>query len=188
MKVGNAAAQILTIFSLLTLGSLMIIVALHLLAFEDAILRLQEIYQNPWRSAQVGLVGLVFIVLGLAFSKMLIKSGRPNEALIFHSDAGPVVVSSRTIKNVAMKALKRITMVKNVKVKINISGKDVEVKLRLVLWSGGRVPEILAELQQEVQMRVKRLLGPENQVTVTCDVKGVEETEAVFSEDAAASK
>ena len=62
MKVTSALAQLFAIFSFLTLGSLMIIVSLHLLAFDDAILKLQEIYQNPWRSVQVGVVGLVFII------------------------------------------------------------------------------------------------------------------------------
>ncbi|HNX68491.1 MAG TPA: alkaline shock response membrane anchor protein AmaP [Candidatus Omnitrophota bacterium] len=178
MKVGNAFAQLFAIFSFLTLGSLLIIMSLHLLAFDDAILRLQEIYQNPWRSVQVGVVGIIFIVLGLSFSKMLVKSGRPNEAVIFHSDAGAVVVSMGTIENASLKALKHFTLVKNAKVKVIISGKSVEVKLRLVLWAGGQVASLLSEMQQEVYERVKRLLGADNQVTVICDVKGIEEVGA----------
>ncbi len=188
MKVGSAFAQLFAIFSFLTLGSLLIIVSLHLLAFDDAILKLQEIYQNPWRSVQVGIVGLVFIILGLAFSKMLVKAGRPNEAVIFHGDIGPVMVSAGTLENATLKTLKRFTLVKSAKVKVNIKGKDVELKLRLVLWSGAQVPTLLAELQQEVQARVKRLLGPENQVTVVCDVKGVEETHDVFRDAETAMK
>lgn len=187
MKVGNAVAQLFAIFSFLTLGSLLIIVSLHLLAFDDAILKLQEIYQDPWRSVQVGVVGLVFIVLGIAFSKMLVKAGRPNEAVIFRSDAGPVVVSAGAIDNAARKTLKRFPLVKNAKIKIDITGKDVHVKLRLILWSGIPVPTLLAELQQEVQARVKRLLGEENQVVVTCDVKGIEESETNFENSAVAS-
>ena len=57
MKVSNAFAQIFAIFALLTLGSLMILVSLHLLAFDDAILKVQEIYQSSWRSVQVGGLG-----------------------------------------------------------------------------------------------------------------------------------
>jgi hypothetical protein len=175
MKVTNAFAQIFAILALLTLGSLMIIVSLHLLAFDDAILKVQEIYQSPWRSAQVGVVGLVFIVLGLAFAKMLVKAGRPNEAVFFQSEIGPMVVSSSTLAGTAVKAIKRFPLVKSVKAKVHIIGKTVEIKLRLVLWSGGHVPAILSELQQEVQQRVKRFLGPENPLVVICDVKGIED-------------
>ena len=148
---------------------------MHLLAFEDAILKVQEIYQDPWRSAQVGIVGLVFIILGLAFSKILVKSGRPNEAVIFQSEAGPMVVSARTIENAALKSIKHLTLVKKANAKVDITGRDVEIKMRLILWAGGHVPALLSELQQEVQVRVKRLLGTENQLKVTCDVRGIDE-------------
>jgi hypothetical protein len=182
MKVTSAFAQLFAIFSFLTLGSLMIIVSLRLLAFDDAILKLQEIYQSPWRSVQVGVVGLVFIILGINFSKTLVKSGRPNEAVIFHSEIGPMVVSASAIEMAALKAIKHFTLVKKARIKINISGKDVEVKLRLKLWAGGSVPSILGELQEAVSSRVGRLLGPENQVTVTCDVKGMEDSESSVQE------
>ncbi|OQA56357.1 MAG: hypothetical protein BWY42_01029 [Candidatus Omnitrophica bacterium ADurb.Bin277] len=180
MKVTNAFAQLLSIFSFLTLGSLLIMVSLRLLAFDDAILKLQEIYQSPWRSAQIGGLGLVFIILGLAFSKSLVKSGRPNEAVIFQSPIGTMVVSSSAIETAALKAVKHFSLVKTAKAKINISGKNVEVKLRLTLWSGSPVPPLLAELQQEVLAKVTRLLGEDNEVTVTCDVKGFEESESLF--------
>lgn len=176
MKVTNAFSQIFAIFAFLTLGSLMIIVSLHLLAFDDAILKIQEIYQSSWRSAQVGIVGLVFIILGLGFAKMLVKAGRPNEAVFFQSEIGPMVVSATTLGNAAVKAVKRFPLVKSVKAKVYINGKSVEIKLRLVLWEGGHVPAVLAELQQEVQQRTKRLLGPDNPVFVICDVKGIDDS------------
>lgn len=188
MKVANAFAQLFAILAFLTLGSLMIIVALHLLAFDDALLKVQEIYQSPWRSAQVGVVGLVFIVLGLAFAKILVKSGRPNEAVIFQTEAGPMVVSAGALANAAGKAVKRFPFVKSVKTKVNILGKNIEIKLRLVLWAGGHVPAILSELQQEVQQRVRRLLGVENQLIVICDVKGIEEAASNLQDPAVLQK
>lgn len=182
MKVTTAFAQIFAILAFLTLGSMMIIVALHLLAFDDAILKVQEIYQSSWRSTQVGVTGLVFIVLGLAFAKLFVKAGRPNEAIIFQSEIGPMVVSSRTLANAAVKAAKRVPFVKSVKTKVNILGKKVELKLRLVLWSGGQVSSALSSVQEEVQKRVTRLLGPENQLIVICDVRGIEEAGASLQE------
>jgi len=77
-----------------------------------------------------------------------------------------------------VKAVKRFPLVKSVKAKVLITGKNVEIKLQLVLWTGGHVPAILAELQQDVQQRVKRLLGPENSLVVICDVKGIEDAGA----------
>ena len=89
-----------------------------------------------------------------------------------------MVVSSRTLENAALKAVKHLTLIKKAKVKVDITGRDVEIKLRLILWAGAQVPSLLSELQQEVQTRVKRLLGAENQLKVTCDVRGIEEAGA----------
>lgn len=178
MKVGNVIVYLLSAFAFLMLGCLFLFVSLHFLSFDDAILKVQEVYQSTWRSVQAGVVGLVFITLGLTFAKMLVKEGRPNEAIIFHSGTGLVVVSAATIENTAIRTVRHFSFVKSVKVKATITGKNIELRLRLFLWSGGHVPTILAELQQEVQDRVKRLLGPENQLVVTCDVRGVEEVSA----------
>ena len=130
----------------------------------------------------MGFVGFVFIVLGLAFAKMLVKAGRPNEAVFFQSEIGPMVVSARTLGNTAVKAAKSFPLVKSVKAKVLITGKNVEIKLRLVLWAGGHVSSILSELQQEVQLREKRLLGPENPLVVICDVTGIEDVGAVHQD------
>ena len=86
-----------------------------------------------------------------------------------------MVVSASTLGNAAVKAVKRFPLVKSVKAKVLITGKNVEIKLRLVLWAGGHVPAVLSELQEEVQQRVKRLLGLDNPLTVICDVKGIDD-------------
>ena len=175
MKVVNAFAQIFAILAFLTLGSLLIIVALHILSVEDALLRIREVYASPWRSFQTGLVGLLFIAVGLAFSKMLMKKGRESETLIFQSEIGPIVVSVAAIEDVVKKVLKHFHMIKEWKIKTLFQGKEVKIKLRLVLWSGGQLPELLNEIQNEICSRVKKLLSRENGVEVACEVQRIED-------------
>jgi hypothetical protein len=93
-----------------------------------------------------------------------------------------MIVSMNTIESTALKAIKPFTLVKSAKVKVNLNGKNVEVKIRMVLWTSNQVTSLLSEIQSAVLMRVQKLLGPENQVTVACDVKGIEETDTLFSE------
>jgi uncharacterized alkaline shock family protein YloU len=108
--------------------------------------------------------------------------------VFFQSEIGPMVVSTATLGNTAVKAAKRFPLVKSAKAKVLITGKNVEIKLRLVLWSGGHVPAVLSELQEEVQQRVKRLLGPENALVVICDVKGIEDVGSGLQELGASKK
>lgn len=176
MKVINAFATLFAVLSFLTLGSLTIMVALHLLSLEDALARIQEIYASPWRSLQMAMTGLLFIFVGLTFAKTLIKRSRQTEALIFQGEIGPIVVSTVAIEDVAKKVLKRFTLVKEWRVKTLIDERDVEVKLKLVLWAGGDVPKLLGSIQQEIGDRLRKILGSECQLEIYCDVARIEES------------
>lgn len=178
MKVVNVFVQIFAILAFLTLGSLMIIVALHILSVDDAVSRIQEVYASPWKSFQAGVGGLLFITIGLVFSKMLVKKGRESDTLIFQSEIGPIVVSVTAIEDVVKKVLKHFHMVKEAKIKTVLQGKDVKIKLRLALWSEEGLTELLAEIQGEIRSRVKKLVGRDNEVKIACDVLHIEDHEA----------
>lgn len=177
MKVFSAFTHVFVIFSYLTLGSLLIIVSFHLLSLEDAIIKVRELYASPWESMQTGLVGLLFIMVGLAFARTLLKKGREQEALIFQSEMGPVVVSTLALEDVAKKIIKRFHLVKEAKIKTLIRGRDVEMRVRLTLWSGSRLTELLSEIQEEIGARVRKLLGSENKLEILCDVQRIEDHE-----------
>ena len=177
MKVINAFASLFAVLAFLTLGSLLLMVALHLLSQQDALLRVQEIYASPWRSLQTGMVGLLFILVGLAFAKMLLKRGRESDVIIFQGEMGPIVISTTAIDDIVKKVLKRFSLVKEWKIKTLIEGRDVEIKLRLILWSGGDVPLFLNTLQQEIRDKLRKILGPEGRLEILCDVLGIEESQ-----------
>ncbi|MDP3919374.1 MAG: hypothetical protein Q8R76_01010 [Candidatus Omnitrophota bacterium] len=184
MKVMNAFAQVFAIFAFLTLGSLLLLVSLHFLSLEDALFKVREVYESPSKSLQAGFSGVLFILVGLIFSKMLVKKGRNAEAIIFQSEIGPMVVSVTAIEDVIKKVLKRFHVVKDWKIKTLINNKDVEIKLRLVLWSGGGVPKLLGEIQEEISTRLRKLLGNENRLEISCDVYRIEDHEIDIQEAA----
>ena len=157
-------------------------VGLHLLTMEDAVARVQEIYLNPWHSIQMVMVGLLFIFVGLAFAKMLVKRGRQTEALIFQGEVGPIVVSITAIEGIIKKVLKRFPLVKEWKPKTLIEGRNVEIKLRLTLWSGGNVPELVRGIQEEIRTRLQKVLGRESQLEIQCDITRIEESPVEVAE------
>ena len=143
MKVINAFAHIFTTFAFLTLGSLLILVAIHLLSFEEAVLRLQELYTSPAQAFKTGALGFLFVAVGLIFAKTLVKSGRESDAIIVPSEMGPIVISALALEDVARRVIKKFHLVKECRIKAFIHGKKVEMKLRFHLWSGSHVPELL---------------------------------------------
>jgi hypothetical protein len=178
MKVIHAFAQIFAIFSFLTLGSLMMIVAFHILTVDDAVLKLRAIYHSPWQSMRIGFIGFLFIMIGLQFSKTLVKKGKQTDAIILHSENGPVLIAIAAVEDVIKKVVKHFNLIKENKTKIIIHNKVLQAKMRLVLWSGGKVPELLNELQSEIRGKLLKLLGDEIQLEINCDVQRIEDHEA----------
>lgn len=184
MKALSLFAQMFTIFAFLTIGSLLLIVAFHILVLDDAITQISAVYDSSWRSFQASIVGFVFIAVGLGFTRSLIKKRRQEEALIYQSEIGPIVVSITAIEDVVRKVLKHFHLIKEWKVKTLIRDNDVEIKLRLVLWSGARIQALLTEVQEEVRQRVRKILGGENRLEILCDVHRIEDHELGLQESA----
>ncbi len=177
MKVVNVFAQFFAVLAFLTIGSLLMIVAVRILSLEDAVLKVQELYANPWQSMQTAFLGMCFISVGLIFVKTLVKTGRQTDTLIYRSEMGPVMVSAVAIEDIVRKVLKRFHLIKDCKIKTLFHGKNVEIRLRLSLWSGSQIAELLGEVQEQIRSRVKKILGPENRVEINCDVQRIEDHE-----------
>ena len=183
MKIINASVTIFSVLAFLTLGSLLLMVGLHLLSVEDALAKIHEIYSSPWRSIQTASLGLLFIFVGLTFAKIFIKRGRgESEAIIFQGEIGPIVISVTTLEDLTKKVLRRFSLVKDWKIKILIDGRDVEIKLRLVLWSGEEIPVLLNSIQQEIRDRIRKIIGPDGKLEIVCDVIRVEESQLGIEE------
>jgi hypothetical protein len=180
MKIFNFFGHVFTIFAFLTLGSLLIIFGIHLLALDDALLRVQEIYASPWKSLQTMMLGLIFITFGLAFTKNLVKKSKL-DAFVLHSEIGPIVISSQAIEDVTRKVLKKFHLVKDSRVHAVIRGnKDIQVSMKLILWSGVPIQDLIAEIQEDVRLRLKKLVGKDARIEVGCDVHRVEDHESDY--------
>lgn len=174
MRPFNAFIKLFTIFAFLTLGSFFILLSLHLLSLEDAMMKLQLIYSDSWESLRVGLTGILFVTVGLSLARNFIKYGREEEILLIHSESGPIVVSIHAIDDIARKTLKKFHLVKDAKVRTVIRGNKVAVQLRLVLWSMGRMGDLLASIQEDVRSRVKKVVGDETDLEIRCEVREIQ--------------
>ena len=177
MKVFSFFIQVFSIFAFLTLGSLLMIVGFHILSMDNAVLRIEEIYSHPWKSLQTILMGFLFIAVGLNFTRSLLKKGK-TDAMILQSEMGPIVVSVNAIEDITRKVLKRFHLLKEWKIATEIKNKTIFLKIRLILWSGGHVQELLSEIQEEIKTRLKKLVGSEVRIEIACDVHRIEDHEA----------
>ncbi|MDD5084987.1 MAG: alkaline shock response membrane anchor protein AmaP [Candidatus Omnitrophica bacterium] len=179
MKVVNFIVEIISILVYLTVGSFLIIVAVHLVGFEDAINAITDIYKNPIHSLETGGVGLIFIVIGLTLAKIVVKRGRSDDALMLEGTAGKIRISVDAIEDIARKVLKKFLLIKEYRVRTHISDRHLEIKIRLVLWAGGNIPSLVNELNAELSNRLTKVLGLKDDIEIKVDVAKVLENEQI---------
>ena len=159
MKIVNVFVQIFTIFAFLTIGSLMIIVSLHVLSMEDALLKVQDVYENPWKSFQMGLTGILFIFVGLIFTKTLLKGTRRDDDVVLYGKWGYVTVSIKAIDDLVRKALRKFDVVREMQIETDVQGNQLKIVANLTVLAGWNLPELINTIQSELSDRINKLLG-----------------------------
>ena len=170
MKILNIFVPIFVIFAFLTIGSLMIIVSLQVLTMEDALLKVQELYENPWQSAKMGASGIAFILAGLYFSRILVKELRPNDDVVLYGKWGPVSISLGAIDGLIRRVLRKFEVVRDVKVKTDVEGNHLKIAAQLSVAEGWNVQELMHTIQKELGDRVQKILGGDIELEVAVTV------------------
>ncbi len=159
MKIINVFVQIFAIFAFLTIGSLMIIVSLHVLSMEDALLKVQDVYENPWQSLQMGITGVFFIFVGLIFTRTLVKGTRQNDDVVLYGKWGSITVSIKAIDDLIRKTLRKFDVVREIQLETNIQGNQLKIVANLSVLAGWNLPELINTIQNELSERLNKMLG-----------------------------
>ena len=159
MKIVNFLVQVLATFAFLTIGSLMIIVSLHVLSMEDALLKVQDIYENPWQSFQLGVSGILFIFSGLIFAKILVKRVRRDDDVVLYGKWGYVTVSMRAIDDLVRRSLRKFDIVREMQIETDVDGNRLKIVANLSVLAGWNLPELMNTIQHELSDRLNKMLG-----------------------------
>ena len=137
----------------------MIIVSLHVLGMEDALLKVEALYDNPWQSAQIGIAGVFFLFMGLIFAKILIQLTRPADDVVLYGKWGHANVSLRAIEDLARKVIRKFDVVRHVDLKTEIVGGRLKIEVNLSVFIGWNLPELVNTVQADLSERLRKVLG-----------------------------
>lgn len=161
MKIINVFVYIFAVFAFLTVGSLMMIVSLHVLSMEDALLKVQYIYDDPWKCFQMGITGVLFIIVGLILSKTLVKLIRRDDDVVLYGKWGYMTVSIRAVNELVQKVLRKFDIIKEMKTETNVDGNKLRINADLSVVSGWNLPELINTIQSDVSSRLNKMFGGE---------------------------
>ena len=159
MRIVSIFVQIFAIFAFLTIGSLMIIVSLHVLSMEDALLKVQALYEESARSFQMGVVGSFFIFVGLIFAKSLVKSIRRDDDVVLYGKWGYITVSLRAIDDLVRRSVRKFDVVREAQIETDVDGNRLKIVANLTVLSGWNLPELINTVQSELTERISNMLG-----------------------------
>lgn len=149
--------------------------SLRIVDIQDVITSIEGVYGSISGGAQTFLLGIIFIFVGLAFARILIKKGQVEDALIFRGTKGMVSISLSALEDVTRKSLKKFLLVKTSVVKCHIEDERLEILVRLTLWSTMNIPGVIRQIQEEIRVKILKLLGQEYDFEIKVDIESIEE-------------
>jgi len=175
MKIFDLFLKVFSVFAFLTIGSLLLMVSLRIVGLEDIIRDISSIYSEPFLSAQTFFVGLFFVVLGLAFAKILIKQTRYAGGIVYTGPQGRTTVSVFAIEDIVRKVLKKKPEINDFSLKCRGYEKKAEIKIRLKLQADVQVPQFSDAIQTDIRTRLKKILDLEEEIEIYIEIQQMEE-------------
>lgn len=176
MKLINFFIEVFCVVAFLTLGSLMMLVSMHILPMEDALIKVQALYESTSESFQLGISGILFIVIGLLLSKKVIKQNQRAEGFFsVESDAGLVTIAYSAIDELVAKILKRYEVVKKFTSSCHFIAGRLEIKIMIEVVSGWDLGELTLNIKRDVEEKVLKMLRSQTSVVIDINVSKIEE-------------
>lgn len=161
---------ILTIYMIFMVMISLCIIALpfNLIPLDMIELIIREI-SSKWYYSLVGL--LLFIISLRLLLSGITQDNRTKRGIIKPAEFGDIKISVETFESLALRIVKQIPGIKDVKVKVELGSSDVTVYTRLLVMPDVTIPQVVGEVQSKIK----------NYIESTTDI-GVKEVRVVVDD------
>ena len=106
------------------------------------------------------------MLLNYIFYQVFTVNNYKDHMIAFDNPTGRVSVSLLAIEDLVRRVISQAKEVKDVKSKISASKKGLQIKVKLILRSEGRIPEITSRVQEMVKRKVQDAIGLDEPINV----------------------
>ena len=170
MRAFNFFIDTVCIFVFLTLGSLMMIVSLKILPMEDALIKLQDLYESGFHRFQIGAAALLFIVTGLALTKLMVKKMRADDEFLVVGEGGQTTIRYSVVNELIERSLRKFDLIRNCEVSSNFEQQVLKISLNLVMAASAQLQGLTPLIENEIRERITKILGCEILIDVSINV------------------
>lgn len=118
----------------------------------------------------LGVIGAIFIIVGIIAPYRIEKKLKKNRVVSFQNQDGEVSVSLSAIEEYIRKIAKGIPGIKDIKPRVDINKKGIDIITNLSMSAGANIPEVTERIQMEVRSKVQGMLGVEETINIKVNI------------------
>jgi uncharacterized alkaline shock family protein YloU len=152
----------------LAIGFFLICLSVGLITLPEVLNNITQFYESSNLSLMItGIVGGLSVLISLLFIIHLLEGIFRKERGILVSGAGGITsVSLLAIEDIIRRAGNQFLDVREIKPRVVIKKRGLNVSAIVILYSGVNIPEITERLQSSIRERLQHVLGIESEIKV----------------------
>ena len=171
MRIIKKIAYFIYMLMMLAAGVLLIAASLNLLSPETCIEAMESVSAVYGYRIAAGIIGFIFILIGVITTYRASKRLQKSRIVAFHNPDGEVTVSLSAIEEYIVKMSKGVPGIKDVRSRVDINRKGINVLTDISIAAGENIPEITEKIQMEVRNKIQSMLGVEENVNVKMHIR-----------------
>lgn len=176
MRLFQVFLDIFCIIIFLTLGSLMLIVSFHILPLEDALIKVQSVYESSGEGFKLTIAGVLLIIAGLILTKSLVKKSQSDDDFfVVDGDGGRLTITYGAVNQLAQKVLRRFDAVRQPSVSTRFEHDELRITASINILPGWNLSELTKAIETELELKVRKLLRSDFPVVVRVNVVKIED-------------
>ena len=151
-------------------GAVMALLSVRILSVDAMTGILQGVYDSVNLQIALGVVGAIFIIIGIIVPYRVGKKLGKSKLITFQNPDGEVTVSLSAIEGYVRKVAKDIPGIEDIKSNVKVTKKGINVISYVSIAAGTNIPEATESIQVTVKSKVQDMLGVEDPINVTMHI------------------
>ncbi|MDP8259259.1 MAG: alkaline shock response membrane anchor protein AmaP [Candidatus Aadella gelida] len=158
---------------MVSLGGFLVLASLNLLSPEKCAEIMNMIVADTGYQIAGAVAGIVIILIGIIAPYRLAKRLKRSRFISFQNPDGEVTISLSAVEDYIQKIAKSIGGIKDVKSSVRSGKKGINVTTDVTISASASIPEVTEQIQMEVKNKVQSMLGIEEGVNISMNIKKI---------------
>lgn len=133
----------------------------------------QQIQLSSHANITGGVVGLIFVILGIRAPLRVKRSLGSNRLITFKNPDGEVTVAISAIENFVKRVARDVPGIRDIRSAVRVSRKGIKITSHVSIFEGTNIPEVTENIQMTVKARVRDILGIDENINMTMHVSSI---------------